>query len=112
MKFFLVISLSFLICLSHCKIEIEEVDEFEEFEESLKNDADLKFKEDLPLTVDKAEAEITIEVCLEYNIIPMKYIIYEVIYIRMMTNLNILMMKKNLKVLIQKDYMLTIKILK
>jgi len=65
MKYFLVISLSFLVCSSYCKIEIEEVDEFEEFEESPKNDADLKFKEDLPLVVDKAEAEVTIEVYFE-----------------------------------------------
>lgn len=62
MKYFLVISLSFLICLSHCKIEIEEVDEFEEFEESPRTDADLKLKEDSSPIVDKAEAEVTVEV--------------------------------------------------
>lgn len=63
MKYFLVVSLSLLICLSHCKIEIEEVDEFEEFEESPRTDADLKFNEDLSSAVDKAEAEVTVEVC-------------------------------------------------
>lgn len=64
MKYILVISLSLLICLSHCKIEIEEVDEFEEFEESPKTDSDLKPKEDLSPIVDKTETEVTVEVCL------------------------------------------------
>lgn len=62
MKYLLVISLLYLICLSHCKIEIEDIDEFEEFEELPRNEADLKFKEDLFLVVDKAEPEITVEV--------------------------------------------------
>lgn len=64
MKYFLVISL-FLICSSYCKIEIEEVDEFEEFEELPKTAADTKLKEDLSHLsppVDKAEAEVTVEV--------------------------------------------------
>lgn len=63
MKLLLVLSLSILICLSHCKIEIEEVDEFEEFEELPRTDADTKFKEDLSPISDKAEVEVTVEVC-------------------------------------------------
>lgn len=62
MKYILVIFLSCLICLSNCKIEIEDVDEFEEFEELPRTEADLKLKEDLLSVVDKAEPEITVEV--------------------------------------------------
>jgi len=48
--------------LSYGKIEIEEVDEFEEFEELPRTVADPKLKEDLSTVVDKAEAEVTVEV--------------------------------------------------
>lgn len=63
MKYVLVVSLSLLICLSQCKIEIEEVDEFEEFEELPRTEVDPKLKEDPSPVVDKAEAEVTVEVC-------------------------------------------------
>lgn len=62
MKYFLVVSLCFLICSSYGKIEIEEVDEFEEFEELPRTAADPKLKENLSPVVDKAEAEVTVEV--------------------------------------------------
>lgn len=109
MKLLLFILLSFLICWSHCKIEIEEVDEFDEFEELPRTDTETKFKEDLSPVADKAEVEVTVEVCpiaiFLFFFICMYYFFY-----RMMTNLNILMMKKNLKGLTLKDYMLMIKI--
>jgi len=62
MKYFLVISLSILICLAHCKFEIEEVDEFEEFEELPRTEPDLKLKDDSSPVLEKAEAEVTVEV--------------------------------------------------
>jgi len=63
MKYFLVISLSILICLAHCKFEIEEVDEFEEFEELPRTEPDLKLKDDSTSPIlEKAEAEVTVEV--------------------------------------------------
>lgn len=69
-----------MICLSYCKIEIEEVDDFEEFEESPRNDADLKFKEDLSPVVDKTEAEVTIEVFLNQKLIDSSIFIYWFFY--------------------------------
>lgn len=56
-----------LICLTHCKIEIEEVDEFDEFEESprpVDTKVDPKLEEEPSPVVDKVEAEVTVEVCL------------------------------------------------
>ncbi|KAL5235654.1 hypothetical protein ACI65C_003064 [Semiaphis heraclei] len=61
MKYFLVISLSILICLAHCKFEIEEVDEFEEFEELPRTEPDLKLKDDSSPILEKAETEVTVE---------------------------------------------------
>ncbi|VVC30022.1 Protein of unknown function DUF1682 [Cinara cedri] len=64
MKCVLVILLFFLTCLSHCKIDIEEVDEFDEFEESpitVRTDSDLIFNEKLPPVMDKIEPEVTVE---------------------------------------------------
>lgn len=73
MKYLLVISLSLLVCLSNCKIEIEEVDDFEEFEESPRTDADLKLKEESSPVVDKAESDITVEVIIERKTMLNKY---------------------------------------
>lgn len=69
MKYFLVITLSLLVCLSHCKVEIEEVDEFEEFEETPKTEVDPKLKEDPSPVLDKVEAEVTVEVCLNLSMV-------------------------------------------
>lgn len=55
--------MSILICLAHCKFEIEEVDEFEEFEELPRTEPDLKLKDDSTSPIlEKAEAEVTVEV--------------------------------------------------
>jgi len=63
MKYFLVISLSILICLAHCKFDIEEVDEFEEFEKLPRTEPDLKLKDDSSSPIlEKAEAEVTVKV--------------------------------------------------
>lgn len=80
MKYFLVISLSLLVCLSNCKIEIEEVDEFEEFEESPRTDGELKTKDEPSPVADKAEPEITVEVYLKSKIIQNKYIEYLTVF--------------------------------
>jgi hypothetical protein len=80
MKYFLVISLSILICLAHCKFEIEEVDEFEEFEELPRTEPDLKLKDDSSPILEKAEAEITVEVYSNHTLFKMSTIVSNILF--------------------------------
>lgn len=66
MKCVLVVSLFILISSTHCKIEIEEVDEFDDFEEvpttvRIIGD-DVKLNENPLPIVEKVEAEVSVEV--------------------------------------------------
>lgn len=80
MKYFLVISLSILICLAHCKFEIEEVDEFEEFEELPRTEPDLKLKDDSSPILEKAETEVTVEVYSNHKLIETITIVFIVYF--------------------------------
>lgn len=113
MKYFLVVSLSLMICLAHCKFDIDEVDEFEEFEESPRTVPKLKLKDDSIPILEKPEAEVTVEVYSNQRLPKMGLIVFMMFFFdRTMTNLSILTTKRNSKVLTLKDYMSMTRILR
>jgi len=82
MKYFLVISLSILICFAHCKFEIEEVDDFEEFEDLPRTEPDLKLKDDSSSPIlEKTEAEVTVEVYSNHRLFETNTIVFIVCFL-------------------------------